>query len=148
GATYRSTKGGKMHHRTSRIGRSIVAALLAVMVVASGAEAQRRTGSGRTGVNPDQGLVFGVHLLAAPGVSVQSQDVDFRTTFGPGAGIMVGYAFNRTFSAYASLDVARQGSGMSAVAGTFGLGHFEIGARAAIPIGDPQLRPYLTGSIG
>jgi hypothetical protein len=62
---------------------------------------------------------------------------------------MVGYGLNRIFSAYASLDVAKQPVAPDVfVSGTFGLAHFEVGARANIPIGSPKAVSYLSASVG
>jgi hypothetical protein len=100
---------------------------------------------------PGRGLQLGVYTLAAPGVSITGEDVDgtFSTTFGGGAGVMVGYGFNPIWSGYAALDVARQGSGNTDVEGTFGLAHFEIGARAnLLSLGNPTTVPYLSASVG
>jgi Outer membrane protein beta-barrel domain len=97
-----------------------------------------------------RGLQLGVYTLAAPGVSITGEDVDgtFRTNFGGGAGVMVGYGFNPIWSGYAALDVAKQGSGNTDQAGTFGLAHFEIGARANLALGNPTTVPYLSASVG
>ena len=96
------------------------------------------------------GFVLGAYTIAAPGVTVTGADVDdaFKTGLGPGAGIMAGYGFNRTFSLFASADLAKQGSAMSDVAGSFGLAHLEIGARANLPLGDGINVPYITASLG
>lgn len=130
--------------------RWILAGGLAVLVLTSAADAQRRSGPSApaAAAAPKPGFLFGVYLQGAPGVAITSEDVEFNTTFGPGAGLMAGYAFNRTFSGYVSLDVAKQGSGISFIEGSFGLSHIEIGARANIPTPDPLLRPYVTASIG
>jgi hypothetical protein len=98
------------------------------------------------------GLMIGVHTIAAPGITLSSKlfDPGYRTNFGLGAGLMLGYGFNRTFSSYVSFDVAKQGSNQ-AVEGTFGLGHFEIGVRANFPnvsLGSSNTLPYLLGSFG
>ncbi len=98
------------------------------------------------------GLMLGVHSIAAPGITLTSAEYDpgYRTNFGLGAGVMLGYGFNRTFSSYVSLDVAKQGSNQ-AVEGTFGLGHFEIGVRANlhnVSLGSRNTLPYVLGSFG
>jgi hypothetical protein len=95
-------------------------------------------------------LVLGVYTMAAPGVTLTGDDVDgtFKTNFGPGAGVMVGYGFNRTFSGFASLDLAKQGTSGGDLGGSFGLRHIELGARANLPYGSATTVPYLTASYG
>jgi len=94
--------------------------------------------------------VLGVYTIAAPGVTLTGDDVDgtFKTNFGPGAGVMAGYAFNRTFSGFASVDVAKQGTSGGDLGGSFGLSHIELGARANLPYGNDATVPYLTASYG
>jgi hypothetical protein len=94
--------------------------------------------------------VLGLYALAAPGITITGADIDgtFETNFGPGAGLLLGFAFNPTFTSYVSLDLARQGSGMSDIGGTFGLVHFEVGARANLPLGNRTTKPYVSASIG
>lgn len=135
-----------MKDTTSGTLRQLAGVAIALLVVASSAGAQRRAASG--GKEAGQGLMLGVHLLAAPGISIQGEDVNVRTKFGSGGGFMVGYGFNRTWSGYISLDVAKQPSGLDDVEGDFGLGHLEIGARANLPMGNALMRPYLTASVG
>jgi hypothetical protein len=97
------------------------------------------------------GMTFGLYTLAAPGIAVTGEDIDgtFGTSFGPGAGVMVGYGFNRTWSAYASLDVAKQATSPGTYPeGTLGLAHFEIGARANLPVNSPAILPYVTAAVG
>ena len=96
------------------------------------------------------GLVLGVYTIAAPGLTLTGDDVDgtFKTNLGPGAGVMAGYAFNRTFSGYASVDVAKQGTSGGDLGGSFGLRHIELGARANLPYGSATTVPYLTASYG
>jgi len=94
--------------------------------------------------------VLGVYTMAAPGLTLTGDDVDgtFKTNFGPGAGVMAGYAFNQTFSGFASLDVAKQGTSGGDLGGSFGLRHIELGARANLPYGSAATVPYLTASYG
>ncbi len=112
------------------------------------AESQRRSPNERT-----QGLMLGVHTIAAPGLdfTVEEFEAPFKTKFGMGAGLMIGYGFNRTFSSYVSFDVAKQPTGDEDVSGTFGLGHIEIGIRANLPnvrLGSGNTVPYVSGSFG
>jgi hypothetical protein len=98
-----------------------------------------------------RGLTLGAYALAAGGVQVTGPDIngDFSTTLGEGLGVTVGYGFNRIFSAFASLDLAKQATAQDIYpAGTYGLVHFEIGGRANIPIGSPKAIPYVSASVG
>jgi hypothetical protein len=94
--------------------------------------------------------MVGVQTIAAPGVTVTGNDIDgtFKTGFGPGAGLTVGYGFNRTFSAFASLDLAKQGADMELFQGSFGLSHLEAGFKANLPNGNAATVPYVSASIG
>ena len=95
------------------------------------------------------GLMFGVHALAAPGVSISGEDVSgsISTAFGPGAGLMIGYGITRALSVYVSLDAAKQNSSTSEIEGSWGLAHGEIGVRANLS-SNPLLAPYLTAALG
>jgi len=98
-----------------------------------------------------RGFVLGVHSIAAPGVSITGDDIDgeFKTDMGMGAGVMLGYGFSRTLTAYASLDIAKQKFANSDYENsTFGLGHIEAGVRANVPLGTSSTLPYLSASIG
>jgi hypothetical protein len=136
-----------------------VAVAVAMLTLATAAEGQRSTARrpattkapARIAVADGRrtGFVLGVYTIAAPGVTLTGEDVDggpFKTSYGPGAGLMLGYGFNRTFTGFASLDLARQGA--HEYTGTFGLSHLEIGARANLPMGDGATVPYLTASFG
>jgi len=146
-----------MDHRNFTIAMR-VATVTAMFALATAAEAQHSsthkptTKASSQPLVPDgrrTGLVLGVYTMAAPGVSLTGGDVDgeFKTNFGPGGGVMVGYGFNRTFSGYASVDVAKQGA-TGDLAGSFGLRHIELGARANLPYGSATTVPYLTASYG
>ena len=146
-----------MDHRNFRIAMR-VATVTAMFALATAAEAQPSSTHKPTmkassqPIVPDgrrTGFVLGVYTMAAPGVSLTGDDVDgtFKTDLGPGGGVMVGYGFNRTFSGFASVDVAKQGMSGD-VAGNFGLRHIELGARANLPYGSDATVPYLTASYG
>jgi hypothetical protein len=95
--------------------------------------------------------VFGAHTIATPGVSITGPDFEewpFSTTMGGGLGIMAGYELNRAVTAFASLDVAKQNSGVSWMEGSFGLVHAELGIRARLSQANTQSTPYLTAAIG
>ena len=98
-----------------------------------------------------KGFVLGVHSVAAPGISITGDDIDgeFKTNFGMGAGVSLGYGFTRTLTAFASLDVAKQKfANTDYENATFGLGHIEAGLRATVPLGTPTTLPYLSASVG
>jgi hypothetical protein len=98
-----------------------------------------------------RGLTLGAYALAAGGVQITGRDIDgdFSTNSGEGAGVTIGYGFNRIVSAFASLDIAKQATSPDIYpAGTYGLAHFEVGGRANIPIGSPKAVPYVTVSLG
>ena len=145
-----------MDYRNFRIAKR-VAMVMAMFALATAAEAQRSsthkpTKASSKPITPDgrrTGFMLGVYTMAAPGVSLTGDDVDgtFKTDLGPGGGVMVGYGFNRTFSGFASVDVAKQGMSGD-VAGNFGLRHIELGARANLPYGSDATVPYLTASYG
>jgi hypothetical protein len=143
-----------------------VTMVLAMLSLATAAEAQRTNTGARkpatkavtkpatTIATPDgrrTGFVLGVYTMGAPGLTLSGADIDdgpFKTDFGPGAGVMVGYGFNRTFSGYASIDVAKQDANDPDIGGSFGLRHIELGARANLPYGGSATVPYLTASYG
>ena len=147
-----------MDHRNFGIAMR-VATVTAMFALATAAEAQHSsthktaTTASSKPIMPDgrrTGFVLGVYTMAAPGVSLTGDDVDgtFKTDLGPGGGVMVGYGFNRTFSGFASVDVAKQGISDSDIGGNFGLRHLELGARANLPYGSATTVPYLTASYG
>jgi hypothetical protein len=110
---------------------------------ASGASAPREA---RT-----TGLMFGVHTIAAPAITITGEDIDgsFSTTFGTGAGVMLGYGFTRAFSGFVALDVARQKTNPDdEPEGSWGLAHLAVGARVNLPLGTPSTQPYVSASVG
>ena len=151
-----------------------MAMMLAMLALATTAEAQRTsTGTGKPATRPATpqatktvtkpaptiatpdgrrtGFVLGVYTMGAPGLSLSGAAIDdgpFKTNFGPGGGVMLGYGFNRTFSGYASVDVAKQSASDPDIGGSFGLRHIELGARANLPYGSRVTVPYLTASYG
>ena len=100
------------------------------------------------------GFMLGVHSVGAPGVEIgggegQGQDGAFKTSFGGGAGVMLGWGFNSVFSAFTSLDLAKQKTAPAITPdGSWGLVHMELGARANLPLGTAATIPYVTGSYG
>lgn len=101
--------------------------------------------------NRTLGLMLGVHSVGAQGVTLSGAEFDqpYKLNSGFGAGVTIGYGFNRTFSSYVSFDVAKQRTHEDeAIEGTYGLGHLEFGVRANLPLGLVSTVPYVTGSIG
>jgi hypothetical protein len=96
------------------------------------------------------GFVLGIHTIGATGLTVSGADMegDLTTSFGAGAGLMVGYGFTKSITGYASFDVAKQGPGNGEFDGNLGLSHVEVGARAYLPLGMGATMPYVTGSFG
>lgn len=137
----------------------VAAVALAALAVTATAEAQSSTKRRPASVPARKdaatrrdatGFTIGAHTIAATGLTVSGEDLDgsVRTGFGPGVGVMVGYGFNRIWSGYASLDVAKVGASGSDFEGNWGLSHFEAGVRANLPYGGPANVPYLSASIG
>ena len=140
-------------------GRSLSMVIIAVAMLAQPASAQRgsvprRTTAAEKKSTPtaDQkpGFTLGVHTIAAMGMTVSGADWDgsLKTNFGPGAGVSVGYGFNRTFTAFALFDLAKQGASGDDVEGSLGLTHLEVGGRMNLPYGSPENVPYVMASYG
>jgi opacity protein-like surface antigen len=146
--------------RATAVALQVAAITLATLTSTNGAHAQSSARSNsarieeRKSTSDDgrtRGFVLGVHSIAAPGISITGDDIDgeFRTNFGMGAGVTLGYGFSRTLTAFASLDVAKQKfANTDYENATFGLGHLEAGLRANVPLGTPTTLPYLSASIG
>ena len=151
---------GTMKDTTTPAVMLAVAVLLALANAATNAaQAQRPTGrrtapaAERQRISDDvrmRGFSLGAYTVAAPGLTVTGNDFDgsIQTSLGPGVGLMVGYGFNRIWSAYTSFDVAKQGTSAGDYDGSFGLVHFEVGARANLPYGSPTNVPYVSASFG
>ena len=150
---------GRMNGWIIRVAWVALATLAATVTAEAQASGGRRPVStpARTPTRTDAssnrdmtGFVLGVHTIGATGLTVSGEDIDgsVRTGFGPGAGVMVGYGFNRIWTGYASLDVAKVGSSGSDFEGSWGLSHFEAGVRANLPYGGPNNLPYVSASIG
>jgi len=153
-----------MHSRMNRatVGLIALAATLALTTTAYAQESRGPRARGTATTNKRQaspntrtlGFMLGVHTIGVGGITLGGGAFEepFQTTFGMGAGFMLGYGFNRTFSSYVSLDVAKQNaSSAEGTTGSFGLGHMEIGARANLPVSGPQWRntvPYVSASFG
>ena len=95
--------------------------------------------------------VLGVHTIATPGVSITGPDFNewpVSTTMGGGLGIMAGYEFSKAITGFASMDLAKQNSGVNWMRGSFGLVHAELGVRANLTQNNTQSVPYLTAAVG
>src|SRR5690349_824240 len=103
-------------NNTSRVAGVVAAALLANTAVVAAQRpsatrrAQRATDRAQAAADARmKGLSFGVYTIAAPGVTVSGDfDGAIKASLGPGAGLMVGYGFNRIWTSYVSLDLAKQ----------------------------------------
>jgi hypothetical protein len=148
-----------MQRRTNSRVVPIALMALALASLTQVAEAQRSSGrrsapsSNRKSVRQDDrmtGFTLNAHTVAAPGLSVSGAEMDgsVQTSFGPGVGVMAGYGFNQRWSAFASLDLAKQSATAGEYEGSFGLVHFEVGARANLPYGSPTNVPYVSASVG
>jgi hypothetical protein len=151
-----------MTYTTFRVAATVLATLTTVTVTtarAQGATAGakpsttvlRANGTQSTGSDRMRGFMLGVHSIAARGLTLSGGEIDgeFITKFGAGAGVTVGYGITQRFSAFASLDVAKQKTAPDVEpAGSWGLSHFEVGGRANLALGASSNVPYLSASIG
>lgn len=143
-------------HATTRLAMVVAAVLAASASLEAQRPPSRRAAAPRTDTHQmndgrTAGLSLGIHAIGAPGVSISGEDIDgaFETNFGAGIGATVAYGFTRTFSAFASIDLAKQQTGPDVEpAGNFGLLHVQAGARANLPLGGPATVPYLSASVG
>ena len=124
------------------------AVLVATLGAAGTMQAQRQRPHA---VRPPSRWVLNGHSVAALGTSVGvpgQGDDDLKTAAGLGAGIEVGYRITPRLTAYAGLDVVKQGVDVVGLDGSFGLTHLEAGARMSFPIRGSKAMPYLGGWIG
>lgn len=152
-----------MTYTTFRVAASVLA-MLTTITAPTTARAQSATTGAKpstvalrandtqpTGSDRMRGFMLGVHSIAATGLTLTGEEINgsFITKFGAGAGVTVGYGITRLFSAFASLDVAKQNTASDVEpAGSWGLSHFEVGGRANIPVGASSTVPYVSASIG
>jgi hypothetical protein len=145
-----------MFRSLKRFITSVVTVATATLTLAPAAGAQRTSSTSKPAASAPKAKerrnpwVFGAHTIAAPGVTVTGQDIEgsWGTAMGGGLGIMVGYDLNKSITGFASFDVARQGSGVNYMTGSFGLVHAELGVRANLSRTNPQMVPYATAAIG
>ena len=144
---------------TSMINRAATLAFAAIALAVPCA-AQRSTArlapsaGNSNGVASDErpsGFMLGVRTVGALGLKMDMEESTstYDTKFGTGAGVLVGYGVNNTFSAFASLDLAKQNTAPNeAVQGSWGLVDFALGARANLPFGGARTVPYALASYG
>ena len=116
-----------------------------------GDRSRRHTVARGASPGPANKWVLGLHTIATPGVSITGPDFNewpVSTTMGGGLGIMAGYEFSKVITGFASMDLAKQNSGVNWMRGSFGLVHAELGVRANLTQNNPQTVPYLTAAVG
>jgi opacity protein-like surface antigen len=113
-----------------------------------------RPGAGATAHAPASpqptGFMLNAHTVAAFGTTAGQATLggDALTTgLGPGGGVQVGYAFNRTVMVFASADIAKQNSTRHDLPGNLGLTHIDLGARVNVPVHSSRLLPYAMASV-
>jgi len=112
------------------------------------------TGTANARDNRPSGFMLNVHSVGVPGLEIggaedQGQNGAFNTSFGAGAGVTLGWGFNSIFSAFTSVDLAKQNTAPTDTPqGSWGLAHLELGARANVPFGTMATVPYVTASYG
>lgn len=118
--------------------------LVAVLVTALGAVGSAHAQRPHTVRAPSRFFING-HTTAALGTTVSDgvQTGDLRTTMGLGGGVQVGYLITPRLTAYAGLDLAKQGSDITGVTGNFGLTHLEAGAHLSFPVRGSKASPYI-----
>ena len=122
---------------------------LALLVSADAAEGQLSRHRVASPVVQTQGLSLGATTEVAAGLTIAGPGVrgDISTSTGEGAGVDVVYGFTPRIAAFASADVAKQGTDVGNLDGSMGLAHLELGARVYFPSGK-RLVPYALGFIG
>jgi hypothetical protein len=130
--------------------RTTIAGAALGLLTISAAAAQRPAKRAATPVPSTTGLMLGAHSILASGISIQGPGMQgaLRTNTGAGAGILVAYGFTPTIQAFASIDVAKQGTDMANMDGTMGLAHIEVGGRYSFLRPGKRLVPYVGGVIG
>jgi hypothetical protein len=120
--------------------RMLLVILAATLATVGSAQAQRPPA-----VHSPARFVINGHTTAALGTTVSdgAQTGDLRTTMGLGGGVQVGYLITPRLTAYAGLDLAKQGSDINGVDGNFGLTHLEAGAHLSFPVRGSKALPYV-----
>ncbi|HKT59794.1 MAG TPA: outer membrane beta-barrel protein [Gemmatimonadales bacterium] len=118
--------------------------LFAVLVVTLGTVGSAQAQRPRAVHTPARFFING-HTTAALGTTVSDgvQTGDLRTNMGLGGGVQLGYVITPRLTAYAGLDLAKQGSDVTGVSGNFGLTHLEAGAHLSFPTRGSKVSPYV-----
>jgi len=132
-----------------------IALLLPTVGVGTVAAQAHRPGAGAALHAPASpqptGFMLNAHTVAAFGTSAgdatQLDDHPITTGMGPGGGVQVGYAFNRTVMVFASADIAKQSSTRQDLPGNLGLTHIDLGARVNVPVHSSRVLPYAMASV-
>ena len=132
-----------------------IALLLPTVGVGTVAAQAHRPGAGAALHAPASpqptGFMLNAHTVAAFGTSAgdatQLDDHPITTGIGPGGGVQVGYAFNRTVMVFASADIAKQSSTRQDLPGNLGLTHVDLGARVNVPVHSSRVLPYAMASV-
>jgi hypothetical protein len=124
--------------------RLILAVLAASLGLAATAHGQQRRSAGV----PSSRFVLNGHSTAALGTSVGDAFGSIDTRSGLGAGVEVGYRITPRLTAYAGLDIAKQGVDVVGLEGDFGLTHLEAGARLSFPLPRSKALPYVGAWVG
>lgn len=132
----------------------IAGALVGVIgaTVAAGQPRSSRPGHGHQAfpVPITKGFILGAHTVMATGTNLTGPEIDgpFKFGMGGGAGVYLGYGFTPQVMAFASIDLAKQGSQIDWVPGSMGLRHIEVGGRMSFAKRATRMVPYLIASIG
>jgi hypothetical protein len=115
----------------------------ALVMTAASAAAQKPA------MQASKGVVLSASAVLAPGITVKGEDIEGELTskFGGGIGLQAGYEFSRAWMAFATMDIAKQGSSTEGLDGSFGFVNFELGGRYAFPTAG-TVRPYVLATIG
>jgi hypothetical protein len=99
-----------------------------------------------------EGLMVGLRATFVPGVTVtgerQFEGIDVATTWGTGAGIIVGYGVSPRLLLFGSVDHSAHDSDNARVAGDITLYHFDFGVRFHLHLRDVRYVPYATLAAG
>lgn len=114
--------------------RAVVLAALATGMAVSTAAAQRST---------TRGFTVGAHLQ---GASLAVEDED--PSSGGGAGLRVGYGFNRKFAGYVEVDGIRFDVDNTEFGGEWTMAHIDLGLRYSFANSLRRWIPFLEGAVG
>jgi len=128
----------------------IAIAGIALGLLAAPAAHAQKSARRATPVPPTKGLMLGAHTVLASGITIDGPtfQAPMKTNTGEGAGIQIAYGFTPQIMAFASVDVARQGTEIANIGGSMGLAHLELGGRLSFPRPGKRLVPYVSGLVG